>query len=244
MSRRGVEKRREEEREKNVRTMRTCEAGEARKEKKSRAYFFCFAHKADKETHPCSSPPIPSLTRTVHGMQEQRKEQQQQKRQLEAPWTFFGASLRDIHQNLGTSCIATLNNATIYRGKLYSVDPETKTLLLLMIAEVPKEDTPANKPGIKMVAVRYHALKDFVFGTVLDMTRSAYVSMMVPYCKTRQTDLSDSNVNVFLDESSQGRLSVKEMDALVNISSLDSSGLDLDGRKSALVALLKSVSSD
>ena len=34
------------------------------------------------------------------------------------------------------------------------------------------------------------------------------------------------------------------MDALVDVSPLVSSGIDLEGRKSALVALLKSVSSD
>ena len=123
-------------------------------------------------------PYFPSITILVYGMQEQHREQQQQ-RQLEAPWSFFGASLRDMHQNLGASCIATLHNATIYKGKLYSVDPETKTLLLLMITKDPREDTSVDKAGTTMIAVRHHALRDFVFGTVLEMTAGALMTSLV-----------------------------------------------------------------
>ncbi|KAG0344055.1 hypothetical protein BG004_004780 [Podila humilis] len=84
-------------------------------------------------------------------------------------WRFFGNTLQGVYSHLGAHCHVSLTNGTAYQGYLYSVDPETSTLLLVVLDQegsplagdrvedsVQMPDSP-----VVVVAVRQHAIKDF-----------------------------------------------------------------------------------
>ncbi|KAG0035706.1 hypothetical protein BGZ82_005136 [Podila clonocystis] len=79
-------------------------------------------------------------------------------------WQFFGNSLRDVYSHLGSICHVTLKSGKYYSGHLYNVDPETLTLLLLLLVQAPedKEGKVDLQQDCKtIVSIRQHAIKDF-----------------------------------------------------------------------------------
>ncbi|CAO3564409.1 unnamed protein product [Mortierella alpina] len=100
-------------------------------------------------------------------------------------WRFFGSTLRDIYTHLGSPCHATLLNNKTYSGYLYNVDPETETLLILLLQDPPasreqqqsterdqtdpslshaadaERQDDGKRTALSMVAVSRQAAKDF-----------------------------------------------------------------------------------
>ncbi|KAG0295102.1 hypothetical protein BGZ98_001516 [Dissophora globulifera] len=79
-------------------------------------------------------------------------------------WRFFGCTLQDVHCKLGSPCLATLLNGKVYSGYLYSVDPETHTVLILLRQNQERAEStgPPDVGGPwTMVAIRRHALRSW-----------------------------------------------------------------------------------
>ncbi|KAF9101651.1 hypothetical protein BGX27_011388 [Mortierella sp. AM989] len=136
-------------------------------------------------------------------------------------WRFFGCTLRDIHNQLGSFCSATLLNGIEYSGYLYSIDPETYTLLMLQRKQKESSNEQSqdqNKNGEAgagstsgeaswtMIAVRQHALKAWTFS----------------------------------DSTASDRLTLSEMDTIAHISQTLGNPAEISARKDRLVTLLRS----
>ncbi|KAG0003422.1 hypothetical protein BGZ80_007603 [Entomortierella chlamydospora] len=126
-------------------------------------------------------------------------------------WLFFGYTLGDIHSQLGSVCRATLLNGMEYSGYLYSVDPETYTLLMLLRGKKGsshEQSQSQHESGASwtMVAVRQHALTAWE-------------------CP---------------DDSSSDRLSLEEMDTLAHIPIKLGDEAEIKSRKERLVTFLRS----
>ncbi|KAF9902624.1 hypothetical protein BX616_001870 [Lobosporangium transversale] len=132
-------------------------------------------------------------------------------------WQLFRNTLREIYVQLGSFCNVTMLNEKMYSGYLYTVDPETRTVLILQQQRYHQERSQERQPSIPsnersvlgsvwtMVAVRMHAMKDLEFQ----------------------------------DNKGLGRLTLEEMDSIAHISRKLYDPADIQSRKNRLVAMLR-----
>ncbi|KAF9357491.1 hypothetical protein BGX26_003622 [Mortierella sp. AD094] len=136
-------------------------------------------------------------------------------------WLFFGYTLGDVYSQLGSVCRATLLNGMEYSGYLYSVDPETYTLLMLLRG---KKESSLEQPQSQRES-------DTTVTGGLD-TKALWTMVAVRQHALKAWECPDS--------STTDRLSLGEMDTLAHVSQILGDEAEIKGRKERLVTLLRS----
>ncbi|KAG0297957.1 hypothetical protein BGZ96_003936 [Linnemannia gamsii] len=178
-------------------------------------------------------------------------------------WQFHGCTLREIYNSLGFLCQATLTNGKTFSGYIYSIDPETFTLLIL---QVPPTQAQEQEQSSEQTSISKHGSSGVINRDTEEHKSQDQEPTQTQAQVSPSKNQTSSNTTATMSASKQGgarptmvairqhalktfsiegRLSTETMEALADLPVPPNiSPVDIESRKQSIIAMLDSVNNE